>query len=293
METRRIIIISLLFIGILLTGIFIYFTASGHEKSDNTKIGVVVSVAPEAEFVNAIGGDKVTVTIMVPPGADPHTYEPLAEQLKDVSRAKMYVEVGTPLEFELNYMDKIKSINPNIIIVNSSSGVTLMPNTAEHEEGADPHIWVSPKNAKIMVLNIYQNLVQIDPSNQDYYMKNKDIYIHQLDELDKNITQSLKGKENSNILVYHPAWGYFCKDYYLNQIAIESGGKEPTPQEIANIVDTAKKKGIKVIFVEPQYSPRSAEVIASEIGGHVITVDDLSENYIENMKKVENAFENL
>ena len=293
MEKRRIIIISLLFIGILVAGTFIYYAASSQEKSDNTKIGIVVSVAPEAEFVNAVGGDKVNVTVMVPPGANPHTYEPLPEQLKNVSRAKMYIEVGTPLEFELNYMDQIKSVNPHMLIVNSSSGVSLIPNTAEHEEGADPHIWVSPKNAKIMVENIYQNLVQIDPSNQDYYRKNKDNYIHQLDELDKNLTQSLKGKEDSNILVYHPSWAYFCKDYHLNQIAIESGGKEPTPQEIANIVDMAKKYNIKVVFVEPQYSPKSAEVIASEIGGQVISVDDLSEHYIENMKKVENAFENI
>ena len=290
MEKRRIIIISLLSIGIFVTGTFIYFAVNNQENPDNTKIGVVVSVAPEAEFVNAVGGDKVNVTVMVPPGADPHTYEPLAEQLKDVSQAKMYVEVGTPLEFELNYMDKIRSINPNMLIVNSSSGVNLIPNSAEHEEGADPHIWVSPKNAKIMVENIYQNLVQIDPSNQEYYKKNRDNYIQKLDELDKNITQSLKGKENTNILVYHPAWAYFCKDYHLNQISIESGGKEPTPQEIANIVDIAKKDNIKVIFVEPQYSPRSAEVITSEIGGQVITVDDLSENYLDNMKKVETAF---
>lgn len=249
-----------------------------------------MSVAPEVEFVKAVGGDKVDVTVMVPPGANPHTHEPLPEQLKAVSRAKMYVEVGTPIEFELNYMDNIKSVNQGMLIVNSSTGVDLIPNTAEDEEGADPHIWTSPKNARIMVENIYQGFVEIDPVNKEYYRKNRDIYLQQLDELDKNITQSLKGKENSKILVYHPAWAYLCKEYHLQQISIESGGKEPTPQEIANIVDMARKNNIKVVFVEPQYSPNSAEVIASEIGGQVVIIDDLGENYIENMKKVEEGF---
>ncbi len=293
METRRIIILSLIFIGIFTAVFFIYSAATSQDKFNSGKIGVVVSVAPEVEFVKAVGGDKVNVAVMVPPGANPHTYEPLPEQLKDVSRAKMYVEVGTPLEFELNYMDKIKAVNSNMVIVNSSTGVNLIPNTAEHKESSDPHIWVSPKNAKIMVENIYQGLVQVDPANKDYYKKNRDNYLQQLDELDKNITRSLKGKENSNILVYHPAWAYLCKDYHLNQIPIESGGKEPTPQDIAGVVDIAKKNNIKVVFVEPQYSPRSAEVIASEIGGQVVSVDDLSENYIENMKKIEEVFENL
>ncbi len=293
METRRMIILSLLFIGIFAAVLFIYLAANGQKSLDDGKIDVMVSVAPEAEFVKAVGGDKVNVAVMVPPGANPHTYEPLPEQLKDVSNAKMYIEVGTPLEFELNYMDKIKAANPNMLIVNSSTGVSLIPNTAEHEEGSDPHIWTSPKNAKIMVENVYQGLVQVDPANKDYYQKNRDNYLQQLDELDKNITQSLKGKENSSILVYHPSWAYFCKDYHLQQIPIESGGKEPTPQEIADVVDLAKKNNIKVVFVEPQYSPNNAETIASEIGGQVVSVDDLGENYIENMKKVENAFQNL
>lgn len=290
METKRIFIVSLVLIGILVAGSLIYFAANSQKKPDSNKIGVVVSVAPEVEFVKAVGGDKVNVILMVPPGADPHTYEPLPQQLKDVSNAKMYAEVGTPLEFELNYMDRIKSANPDMLIVNTSNGIDLIPNTAEHEEGSDPHVWVSPKNAKIMVENIYQGLVQIDPANQDYYKKNRDNYLQQLDELDGNITQSLKGKENSNILVYHPAWAYFCKDYDLRQIPIESGGKEPTPQKIANIVDLAREYNIKVIFVEPQYSPSSAEVIASEINGQVVVIDDLGENYIENMKKVEESF---
>lgn len=290
MNRNRLLIVILILI--VTTAILTYLASEKTFPKENNKgkMGVVVSVAPEVEFVKAVGGDKVNVTLMVPPGADPHTYEPQPNQLREVSNARMYVEVGTPLEFELNFMDRIKSINPDMLVVNSSYGITLIVNNAEHEDNSDPHVWVSPKNAKIMVENIYQGLIKVDPVNQEYYKNNRDQYLLKLDELDKNITESLKGKVNTNTLVYHPAWGYFCNDYHLQQIAIESGGKEPTSQGIAQLIDLARKNGIKVIFVEPQYNPRSAEVIASEIGGQVVVVDDLGENYLENMKNINEAF---
>jgi zinc transport system substrate-binding protein len=180
-----------------------------------------------------------------------------------------------------------------MLVVNSSQGITLIPNTAENENSSDPHVWVSPKNAKIMVENIYQSLIKVDPNNTEYYTKNRNTYLQQLDELDNNITKSLNGKENTNIIVYHPAWAYFCQDYHLNQITIESGGKEPTSREIANVIDIAKKDNIKVIFVEPQYSPKSAEVIASEINGKVLKVDDLAPDYIKNLNNVAETFSSV
>ena len=210
-----------------------------------------------------------------------------------LQHSKMYVEIGTPIEFELNYMDKMKDINPHMVVVNSSKGIDLIPNTAEHENNSDPHVWVSPKNAKVMVENIYQGLVQLDPNNTAYYTNNRDNYLKQLDELNMNITNSLKGKENSQIIVYHPAWAYFCRDYNLTQIPIETGGKEPTSQEIASVIDLAKKNNIKVIFVEPQYSSKSADVIAAEINGKVVKIDDLAENYIENLNNVAKTFSSV
>jgi len=291
MNKKRIMVVIIILIAA--TAVLTYLASQNGGQSNNGKIGVVVSVAPEVEFVEAVGGDRVNVSLMVPPGADPHTYEPLPNQLRDVSQARMYVEVGTPLEFELNYMDRIKSTNQNMLVVNSSQGIELIPNTAEHEDSSDPHIWVSPKKARIMVENIYQGLVQVDPAGQEYYAKNRDQYLQQLDQLDKNITETLKGKENTKILVYHPAWAYFCNDYHLEQIAIESGGKEPTSQEIAKLVDMARQNNIKIVFVEPQYNPQAAQVIASEIGGQVVVIDALDRNYLENIRKVTEAFSKI
>lgn len=289
MNVKRILVV-LVFLTVAIALLYYYASEKPVINADNGKIGVIVSVGPELEFVKAVGGDKVDVTLMVPPGADPHIYEPLPNQLSQVSNAKIYVMVGTPIEFELNYMDKMRDMNHDMLVVNSSEGIVLIPNTAEHENSSDPHVWVSPKNAKIMVENIYQGLVKTDPNNTEYYTINRDAYLKQLDELDNNITRSIAGKENSQIIVYHPAWAYFCRDYNLQQIPIEYEGKEPTSQEIAYVIDLAKKYNIKVIFVEPQYSPKSAEVIASEINGKVLKVDDLAPDYIKNLNSVAETF---
>jgi len=291
METRRIIIVFLLFIGILVAGSLIYFAVNSQGKSDNGKIGVAVSIGPEVEFVKAVGGDKVDVTLMVPSGSDPHTYEPLPGQLSQVSNAKMYAEVGTPVEFETNYMDKIKSANSHMLVVNCSKGIKLIPNTAENEENTiDPHVWTGPKNAKIMVENIYQGLVQVDPSDEAYFQKNRDHYLQQLDELDKNTTQLLKGKQGTTILIFHPAFGYYCKDYNLTMVAAMINDEEPSPQRIAMLVNTAKQNNIKVVFTEPQYGPKYMQSVASQIGGQVVFVNDLDENYLQNMESTAKAF---
>jgi zinc transport system substrate-binding protein len=291
MERKKILITSIsILILILITATYIYTSTGNSTGSSDGKIGVVVTVGPQEEFVKRVGGDRVNVTVMVPPGADPHTYEPLPNQMKQVQDAQIYFQVGSGIEFELTWMDKLTSMNSQMKVVNTSSGIQLIPNTAEGEEGSDPHVWVSPRNAKIMVENIYQSLVQADPENKDYYTKNRDEYLKELDQLDKNITQTLSGKNNTKIMVYHPAWAYFCQDYNLQQISIEQAGKEPTPQNIAILVDTARNESIKVIFVSPEFSTSNAQVIANEIGGKVVVVDPLSQNYLENMKKVAGAF---
>jgi len=292
MEKKRLITIIIFTAVVIITAAYLYSSLGNLQSQSLTekgKIGVIVTVGPQEEFVKNVGGERVKVTVMVPPGADPHTYEPLPTQMKAVSDAQIYAEVGSGIEFELSWMDKIRGLNPQIRVLNCSQGMILLPGT-EIGESSDPHVWVSPKKAKIMVENIYQGLVQTDPRNKEYYTKNKNVYLQQLDQLDRNITQTLAKKRNNKIMVYHPAWGYFCHDYGLTQISIESQGKEPTPKGIASLIDQARKENIKIIFVTPQFSTRNAQVIANEIGGRVVVVDNLNENYLENMRKVAESF---
>ena len=290
MNRKRVIIVLVILIFVFAA---LYYLAL--KKTDNIgnndKIGVVVSVGPQLEFVKAVGGDKVDVTLMVPSNADPHTYEPLANQLSRVSNAKMYAELGTPIEFEVNYMDKIRAINPNMLVLNTSKGIKLIPNSAENEfTTMDPHDYVDPKNAKIMVNNIYQGLVQIDPADKDYYQKNRDSYLKQLDDLDKNTTKLLKGKQGTYILIYHPAFGYYAKDYNLTQVGAMINDEEPSPQRIAMMVNIAKQNNITVIYTEPQYDPKFMQSIASQIGAQVLNVNDLDEHYIKNMEDIATEF---
>ena len=280
----------LVIIIIIITAIILGYMAEERTSSVNNtdKIGVIVSIGPQVEFVKAVGGDKVDVTLMVPSTADVHTYEPLPSQLSKVASAKMYVEIGSSVEFETNYMDKLKSSNPSMLVVNSSKGIQFLP-AEDSDETIDPHVWVSPKNAKIMVENIYEGLVQIDPSNKDYYQKNRDEYLAKLDELDQNTTKLLENRTKP-ILIYHPAFAYYARDYNLTIIGAMVNDEEPSPQRIARMVDVAQEDNITVVYQEPQYSSKVMESIASQIGGHVIMVDILNENYLESMKNIAEAF---
>ncbi|MCJ7789669.1 MAG: zinc ABC transporter substrate-binding protein [Candidatus Atribacteria bacterium] len=246
--------------------------------SKEEKIGVVVSILPLAEFVEQVGKDKVEVTVIVPPGADPHLFELTPVQLKKISQAQLYVEVGSGLNFELTWMDKIKLIYKDMLICNSSIGITLVDK--------DPHIWLSPRNAKTMVENISKALIKIDPLSQKYFKKNSIEYINKLDILDKEIKARLEGVKNRRFISYHPSWGYFAKGYDLIQIAIEDKGKEPSAASLAHIIDQTRAFNISIILVSPQYNIKSAEVVAKEVGAQIIKADPLSMDYINNLRKL-------
>lgn len=290
--------LALVIVAVIIIGIVLGYLALDRVNSENgvspvnpgDKIGVIVTIAPEVEFVKAVGGDKVDVTLMVPSTADVHTYEPLPSQLSKVSSAQMYVMVGSQVEFENNYMDKLRSSNPNMLVVNASKGIELLPSTEEGgDEVVDAHVWTSPRNAKIMVNNIYEGLVEVDPENKQYYQKNRDEYLAKLDELDKNTTELLENKTKP-IVIYHPAFGYYARDYGLNMTGVMINDEEPSPQRIAMMVDLAQEHNITVVYAEPQYDPKFMETIASQIGAQVLFVNPLDENYLENMKNVGIAF---
>jgi len=232
---------------------------------------------------------------MIPPGANPATYEPTASQLKAVSSAGMYAKVGSGLVFEEVWLNKIISTNPDMLVVDTSKGVTPMEMNQHHNKeehsgsGTDPHIWLSPANVKIMVQNICDSLILIDPVNETYYKQNKEEYIRDLEVLDSDISQSLSGYTNHTFMVFHPSWGYFARDYDLTMIAVEIEGKEPSVSDMIHLVKTAKENDIKVIFVQPQFSTKSAEVIAKEIGGRVVPVDPLAKDYLTNLREVANS----
>jgi zinc transport system substrate-binding protein len=279
---------SILMVLVLITCLMAAAVACPQQTEANNQLGVVVTILPQAEFVESIGGDKVDITVMVPPGASPHTYEPAPSQMAALSRARLYAKVGSGVEFELTWMDKLIAQNKDMLVVDCAKGIELQQMAAGDEDepagGMDPHIWMSPQNAQIMVRNIADGLIQIDPDNSAYYEQNRDAYLQKLAQLDQDIRGGLAGVKNRVFMVYHPAFGYFADSYDLTMLPIEAEGKEPTPAGLQHLVEQAKEHNIRVVFAEPQFNPQSAKVIADAIDGRVVLINPLARDYIENMR---------
>ena len=268
-------------------------------KSDMEKIKVFVSILPQAYFVERVGGDRVDVSVMVGPGQSPATYEPMPRQMVELGKAKLFFRIGVP--FEDVWMDRISRVHPKIKVIDTRRGIQLLPmkthhrhEDTQHAEGRkgrkDPHIWLSLKLVKIQAKNICDALISVDAVCGEYYRKNLKVFHDDLDKLDVEIAQNLKGLGARKFMVFHPAWGYFARDYGLDQIPIEIGGKEPGARELANLIEVAKNDGIRIIFMQKQFSKKSAEAIAAAIGGRIIQIDPLSKDYLNNMKMIAETF---
>jgi zinc transport system substrate-binding protein len=242
-----------------------------------------VSVPPQAAFVRAVGGAHVRVEVMVPAGRNHENYEPAPRQLAALSRARLYFRIGLP--FEDSWLGKILDNNPHLTLVDTRRDVPMLSMSATGEErpathGApDPHIWLDPNRVKIQALTVRNALAAADPAHQADYDRNLAEFTARLTRLDQDIRRILSRSPSKRFMVYHPSWGYFAQAYGLEQIPIEIEGKEPGPRSLARMIATARRLGVKTIFVSQQISPRSAQVIAQAIGGTVAAVADVPEDY--------------
>jgi len=276
-----------------LVTLFIFFTHPLQAFADD-KIKVIVTILPLAEFVEQVGKNKVEVSVMIPPGTEPHTYEPTPNQLKEVSTADLYVKVGTGLEFELYWLDKLLALNKRMRLCDSSFGVELLEMGDRgqdahrgHAHGfADPHIWLSPKRVIKMVENIKNILIDIDPANAEFYQNNAAEFANRLLEADGEIKDKLTPFNGRSFLTVHPEWGYLAADYGLKQISMEKEGKELTAQELSQVINLAKKENIHAILLSPQFSQKTAEMMARQIGAKLIVTDALAKDYLKNLRKV-------
>ncbi len=270
----------------------VYLSGCLSEGEEGENIGVIVTLPPQREMAEALGGDRVDITVMVPPDKSPHAYAPLPAQMTAVAEAEVYMKMGSGVEFENNYMDEIMDQNKDLLVVDCSQDIQLI-DMGEHLQQSSPanahkdtHIWLSPENAAVIVENMFQGLVEVDPEGRELYEQNRDDYLERLQGLDSYIEEQLQGMEGESFLVYHPAWGYFADAYGLRQMAIEEEGKKPGPAGVAAIIEQAKEMNIGAVFVSPQFDRSDAETIADEIDGEVIVVDPMAPDYIENLKHV-------
>lgn len=276
------------------------------------KLHVVVSILPQKFFVERVGGAFVDVDVLVAPGQNHHTYEPTPQQIAKLAETKVYFRIGMP--FEASFLRKVSSSFAGLRVVETQEGVpfrTMLagevgledpkhPHDAgegEPEEGEshghgqgerpgdkDPHIWLDPKLVKIQAVNICAALQELDPEHKADYKKNLNKFHAELDALDTKIVKALAPLKGREIYVFHPAYGYFADAYGLKQVAVETEGKEPGPKRLAELVEQAKKAGVKLIFVQPQFSKKTAETLAGEIGATVVALDPLAADYLANLQ---------
>jgi zinc transport system substrate-binding protein len=263
----------------------------------------MVSVLPQVYFVERIGGDKVQVEAMIPPGFSPATYDPSPEQLIKLQEAEFYFRIGK-IAFEEAQMDKLAQMNKGMRIVDTSQGITF-EYLAEHsheedgddrdhesESGVDPHIWLSPRLVKIQAEHIYEALAELAPENQEYFLANYNNFIRDLDDVDSHLETAFAPMKGGAILVFHPAFGYLANQYGFEQRAIEIEGKDPSPEHLKEIIDQAIADDIKVIFVQKQFSTKSASAVAEAIGGTVVQIDPLAQDYLNNLEEMAGAIVN-
>ena len=240
------------------------------------KFDIVVSIEPEAEIVRSIGGESLdSLEVMVKRGESPHTYEPKPSQMRAITKANLYFAIG--VEFEKSWLSKFKNQNKNLKIVDISEGIERIDN--------NPHIWLSPKNLKVMAKNIYNSFIDLD-KNSSIYKKNLDRYIESLDNLDRKIREILKGVKKRAFLVFHPSWDYFAKDYNLTQIAVEVNGKSPKPRDIIRVIKLAKKNGVSAIITQEEFSDKFAKVIAKELNIDIIKLSPLDRNISKSLLQI-------
>lgn len=261
------------------------------------RLSVFVSIVPQKYFVQQIGMDLVDVHVMVKPGSSPATYEPKPKQMARLSKAVIYFSIGVP--FENAWLDKIAAANPRMNVVHTDHDIQKFPMAAhdhhhDRESGAsgilDPHIWLSPVLAKIQAKSIRDALQDAIPTHRSELEANFQAFASRIDQLDHWLRSMLKGQNGLQFMVFHPAWGYFARTYGLEQLPIEIEGKNPKPSELQEMIAYARQNGIKVVFVQPQFSTKSAELVAKEIGGEVVFADPLAEDWLANLQEVAEKF---
>ncbi len=278
---------------ILLLGIaFLVFQplsapAGGQGSSEQGEPIAFVSIAPQRYLVQSIAGSRIRVEVLVQPGQDPHTFEPTPKQMTQLTRGKLYFRIG--IAFEQSLIPRIRSSNPQLKIIDAQAGIELreIEEGEDHNKhGLDPHTWLSPLLAKRQAQTIRDALVEADPDRSGVYEAGYQSLAAELDSLHEEIATALAPYRGEEIFVYHPAYGYFTDEYGLRQVAVETGGSEPSARQLARLIERARQRKIRIVFVQPQFSRTGAEAVAEAIGGVVVPLDPLAEDYVENLREM-------
>ncbi len=273
-------------------------------NQDSPKLIVCSTIGPVAFIAGEIGGDKIMSNSLIPQDKDVHSYIPTPRNVNEMQQAKLFFAVGLPLEEQV-----LKHIlqSSKIPVINTAEGVKRIAlsesckqfeereeaeehshegeehhHSADEDQYLDVHVWISPANNLIIAGNICKALQSADPANAGYYADNLKKFTEKLQALDEWLKKMLAPYKGKKFLVYHPAFGYFGNHYGLIQEAVETGGKSPSPKHLETLINEAQKDNIKIIFVQPQFNEKYADVIAKAVGAKIVRIDPQLPNVLEN-----------
>ena len=250
----------------------------------------VLSILPQEYFARRIGGGMIDTMVLAGPGQNPHSYEPAPRQMQDLAQAKAWILSGT--EFEIGLYPKISVLFPNLKIIDGTEGVHFRSLEAhedydyhfdDEDDSIDRHSWLGYEGASIMAYHIRDTLCAADPDNALLYRENCAILAEEMKTEFEKLKKELDFMQGRTVLVYHPAFGYFLDEFEIIQEAVETGGKEPSPRVLAELIEKAKMEKIRLIFVQAQFPAASAQTVASAIGAELYILDPLAPDWLANI----------
>ncbi|MCX7949188.1 MAG: zinc ABC transporter substrate-binding protein [Treponemataceae bacterium] len=284
-------------------------SACGGKQTQSDKPVVVVSILPHRYFLERIGGDTIQSLVLVGPGQSPHSYEPTPQQMEQLGRARAWIYSNT--DFEITLLPRIKKLYPQLKLVDGTAGMKFRSLEAhEHEEedhdgheedthqehdgiapGAegmevDRHTWLGKEGALVFSRHVVETLSELFPSHRSQYEEWYKVLSQEIEQVFAELRQRLEPLAGSKVYVFHPAFGYFLDEFKLHQVAVETGGKEPSPQTLAALIKQAQQDRPRVIFVQAQFPTASAEALAKSIGAVVLPLDPLAPDWLLNIKKM-------
>lgn len=255
-------------------------------KSDSDKKTIFVTITPMQSIIEEITAGDFDIEVIVPKGASPETFEPTPKQVTSFSDAEFIFSTGI-IDFEQSLVERIDG---DAEVVNLSNGIELIAGSCshgnhKHKHGVDPHIWTSPHALRTMVTNAHKAIMAHYPDSVKYTEATGRL-LERIDALDTYCATRIKAEGVEAMMIYHPAYTYYARDYGIEQIAIEHDGKEPSLRQTTALIEKAKEHGVKAILRQPQYSEDKVHAIANDAGAEIITTDPLAEDILGEIERV-------
>ncbi|RAK11829.1 zinc transport system substrate-binding protein [Halanaerobium saccharolyticum] len=296
----------------LTKGLFLFFliltlVLAGSFSAAAAEATVAVTIVPQLEMVEAVAGEKVEVVEMIPQGFSPANYAPSPAEMRAFNEASIYFSMGVPADVQnilpraeemsglkvVKLFEEIESEYPHRYLgeedEHQDEEVEHQKEENDdhghrHEGGRDPHIWLSPARASLMVEIMRDELIEILPEYEAEFKENAEQYLEKMDAVDQKNQELLAEYQGQEILVYHPSFGYFTEHYGLEMLAIEAGGKEPGPRQLQEIIEYARQQRIKNVFYQAKIDSSRTRAVAEELGGEIVQLNPLASNYLDNLR---------